>query len=91
MFGVQAVDLRTFIVAGHYDARECLSPETVPLYEAVRLVVGRAPSFERPYIWNDREQFLDMHIARLVKDLNSGGKVAQATNNILSRLKYPPF
>ncbi|NER27571.1 MAG: aromatic amino acid lyase [Symploca sp. SIO1C4] len=91
MFGVQAVDLRTFIVAGHYDARECLSLEMVPLYEAVRLVVGRAPSFERPYIWNDREQFLDMHISRLVTDLNSGGRVAQAANNILSRMNYPPL
>ncbi|WP_287253447.1 aromatic amino acid ammonia-lyase [Moorena sp. SIO4E2] len=87
MFGVQAVDLRTSIVAGHYDARECLSPETVPLYEAVREVVGRPPSFERPYIWNDCEQFLDMHIARLANDLTSGGRLARAANNILSRLK----
>lgn len=87
IFGVQAVDLRAFIVVGHYDARECLSPETVPLYEAVREVVGRPPSSERPYIWNDREQFMDMHIARLVSDLTSGGQVVRATNNILSSLK----
>ena len=87
MFGVQAVDLRTFMVVGHYDARDCLSPETVPLYEAVRQVVGRPPSLERPYIWNDREQFLDLHIARLAQDLTAGDRVARAANNILSRLK----
>ncbi|MFB2837411.1 aromatic amino acid lyase [Floridanema evergladense] len=28
MFGVQAVDLRTFQVAGHYDSRDYLSPAT---------------------------------------------------------------
>ena len=36
MVATQAVDLRTYSTHGHYDAREMLSPATVPLYEAVR-------------------------------------------------------
>jgi phenylalanine ammonia-lyase len=53
MFGVQAVDLRTSQMAGHYDARKCLLPATVKLYAAVRQVVGQPPTSDRPYIWND--------------------------------------
>jgi phenylalanine ammonia-lyase len=62
MFGIQAVDLRTYIVAGHYDARSCLAPASLALYEAVREVIERPPSSEKPYIRNDNEQPLDEHI-----------------------------
>jgi phenylalanine ammonia-lyase len=73
MFGVQAVDLRTYVVAGHYDARPCLSPATLSLYETVCEVVGRSPSASQPYIWNDNEQALDEHIAHIVADLQNQG------------------
>jgi len=78
MFGVQAVDLRTYAVAGHYDARACLSPVTARLYEALREVVGRPPSADRSYIWNDNEQPLDAHIARIAADIAAGGHIPQA-------------
>lgn len=78
MFGVQAVDLRTYIVAGHYDARACLSPASLALYEAVRGVIGRSPSSERPYIRNDNEQPLDEHIQRIAADIAVGGRIPQA-------------
>ncbi len=65
MVATQAVDLRTYSTTGRYDAREMLSPATVPLYEAVRDVVGKPPSAERPYIWNDSDQFLSEHIGAL--------------------------
>ncbi len=81
MFGVQAVDLRTYAVTGYYDARSCLSPATVPLYEAVREVVGRPPSANRPYIWNDDEQPLNAHIARIATDIAASGRIPQAMNN----------
>jgi phenylalanine ammonia-lyase len=83
MFGVQAVDLRTYRVAGHYDGRACLSAGTLRLYEAVRQVVGRPPLADRPYIRNDNEQPLDAHIARIASDLATGGQIAQALNNLL--------
>ena len=87
MFGVQAVDLRTYIVAGHYDARACLSPATSQLYMAVREVIGRPPSADRPYIWNDREQSLDEHIALIAADIAVGNRIVQAVKDSSSSLK----
>jgi phenylalanine ammonia-lyase len=48
IFAVQAADLRTYVIAGHYDATKCLSPATQELYLAVRKVVGKAPSPNHP-------------------------------------------
>jgi phenylalanine ammonia-lyase len=87
MFAVQAVDLRTHQVAGHYDARECLSPLSLPLYKAVRDVVGQPPNTEKSYIWNDNEQSLDIHIAMIAADIAQEGQIVQAMNPILSSLK----
>ena len=87
MFGVQAVDLRTYSIAGHYDACATLSPATRDLYMAVRNVVGVPPSGDRPYIWNDHEQALDIHIAQIAADIASGGQIVAAVNNVLSSLK----
>ncbi|MFB2977836.1 histidine ammonia-lyase [Microseira sp. BLCC-F43] len=87
MFGVQAVDLRTYKIAEHYDGRDTLSPATRELYMAVRNVVGHPPSADRPYIWNDEEQSLDLHIAQIAADIASGGKIVAAVNQILSSLK----
>jgi phenylalanine ammonia-lyase len=78
MFGVQAVDLRTHLVVGHYDARACLSPASSALYQAVREVVGRPPSPDRPYISNDNEQPLDSHIERIAADIAAGGHIPRA-------------
>ena len=89
MFGVQAVDLRTYAVAGHYDARACLSPATSRLYEAVRATVGRPPAADRPYIWNDDEQSLDLHLARIAADIAAGGDIPQAVSDTALSLGFP--
>ena len=78
MFGVQAVDLRSRLVAGHYDARRCLSPATLPLYEALREIVRRPPSADRPYIRNDNEQSLSDHIQRIAADIAACGRIPAA-------------
>jgi phenylalanine ammonia-lyase len=87
MFGVQAVDLRTKLIAEHYDASECVSPTTRELYLAVREVVGVPPSADRPYIRNDNEQPLDDHIARIAADIAAGGRIVAAMQSVLSSLK----
>ena len=87
MFGVQAVDLRTHLIAGHYDATKCLSPATQQLYLAVLQVVGQAPDPERPYIRDDDEQGLDLHIAQIASDIANGGLIVEAIAPILSTLK----
>ncbi len=81
MFGVQAVDLRTYTEVGHYDARACLSPATSRLYEALRQVVGRPPGADRPYIWNDDEQPLEAHIACIAADIAADGCMPQTLSD----------
>ncbi len=71
--GVQAADLRTFLREKHYDARSCLSPATLPLYEAARAVTGRLPSREKPFIRNDDDQPMDAFIELLAKDIAGEG------------------
>ena len=84
MFGIQAVDLRTYAVDGHYDATACLSPATTRLYCAARQVIGVSASADRPYIWDDHDQSLDVHIARLAADIAAGGCLSHAVNDVLS-------
>ena len=87
IFAVQAVDLRSQKVVGHYDARACLSPATRGLYEAVKNVVGVAPSGSRPYIWNDADQSLESHIERIASDISGGGIVPQAVRDLARSLQ----
>jgi phenylalanine ammonia-lyase len=83
MFGVQAVDLRTYTLAGHYDSCEFISPTTLPLYRAVREVVNRPPAIDRPFIRNDNEQPLDLFIAAIAADIASGGHIPQAVQGLV--------
>ena len=69
LFGVQAVDLRSRQTAGHYDAAPLLSPASRALYEGVLQVLGRETSAERPLIYNDDEQEIDVWIAQLEREL----------------------
>jgi phenylalanine ammonia-lyase len=86
-FRVQAVDLRTYTIAGHYDARACLSPETLELYVAVHEAIDRRFSADQLYIWNDHEQALDDHTAHITADIKAEGKIMQAINKIVTSLR----
>ena len=86
LFGVQAADLQTRATAGHYDARATLSPATRGLYEAVRTATGRPASEGRPFLWNDNEQFLDGHVARVVADIQAGGETVRAVAGLVGSL-----
>ena len=86
MFGVQAVDLRTYKVVNHYDASQCLSPATRDLYLSIKQVVGKLPSTKRPYVWNDNEQALDEHIALISADIAAGGQIVQAMTLVIYSL-----
>ncbi len=54
------------------------------MYLAIKEVVGKAPSPERPYIWNDNEQALDEHIALIAADITAGGRIVQAISSVIS-------
>jgi phenylalanine ammonia-lyase len=83
MFGVQAVDLRTYAEVGHYDAQACMSPATARLYEAVRTVVNQPPSANRPYVWNDNERPLDVDIAAIAADIAGDGSIPRAVREVI--------
>lgn len=87
LFSVQAADLRTFALRGHYDARSTLSPATRELYQAVREVVHRPPSASRPYVWNDDEQSLELHIARVAEELSTGDRIASTISCDLAEVE----
>jgi phenylalanine ammonia-lyase len=66
---------------------EVISPTTLALYEAVRDVVGCPPSPDRPYIRNDNQQSLDMHIAAIAANIAAEGIIPQAVNGLVSSLR----
>jgi phenylalanine ammonia-lyase len=86
LFGVQAAELRTAIVLGHYDAAAALSPESLRVYAAVYEIVGRRFDGTRALIWNDDEQELDAWIDALSADIRAGGKVVAAVGSIVDSL-----
>jgi phenylalanine ammonia-lyase len=86
IFGVQAVELRSFVENRTYDPRKGLSPATLPLYEAVRAALDAPPRESRPLIWNDSEQSLDLYIDALAADIRCEGGVVQAIRPVLAGL-----
>lgn len=92
LFAIQAADLKTHQLANHYDARTHLSPLSVKLYTAIKTVVGKPPTPEKPYIWNDNEQTLDEHIQRIVADITANGLIPQAVSDTLHSLtSFTPY
>ncbi|HEY7379356.1 MAG TPA: aromatic amino acid ammonia-lyase [Steroidobacteraceae bacterium] len=75
LFAVQAVELRTQVEGGHYDARRCLSAPTARVYEAVRTVVGSPVTGTRPLMWNDSEVSLEPLVRALLADIAGRGRV----------------
>lgn len=75
---VQAVDLRSHIQTGSFDARPVLAPGTRRLYEAVRAILGRPADSARPLVWDDRGQELDVFVNVLAADLRHGQAIGGA-------------
>jgi phenylalanine ammonia-lyase len=86
LFGVQAAELRTHKVLGHYDASQSLSQASLPLYAAIYEVIGRQFSAEQALIWNDYEQTMDAYIAAITEDIRQGGKIVRAVAGVREAL-----
>ena len=86
LFGIQAVELRSHIECGHYDASQTVSPATLPLYSAVYQVIGRDFDEKQALIWNDYEQAMDDYIAGITKDIMEGGVIVQAIEKVKTSL-----
>ena len=84
IFGVQAADLRTHMVFGHFDARQGLSPESARIYESILKVTGKSPSEKRPFIFDDNEQPLDQLIFKISEDIQAEGVIPQSVKDTVS-------
>ncbi len=78
MFAMQAAELRTFALDNTYDARKALSPPTAKVYEAVYAALGRAPSGQRPLMFDDTDYYFEDMAAALIADLAGRGGVLKA-------------
>ena len=67
--------MRSKMVCGHYDASQTISPLTKDLYSAVYGVIGAKFSAEQALFWNDDQQEIDQYLARIVADLQTGGRI----------------
>ena len=73
--GIQAVELRSKLVSGDYDARAILSEATVPLYLAGRRAASGEPDSLRPLHWNDLEEFIQPKVEGLLASISGRGEV----------------
>jgi phenylalanine ammonia-lyase len=83
IFAVQGVDLRAYIVAGHYDGRSLLGSVGRQLYEAVYDVIDRSPCQKKPLVFNDSEQSLEDYLEQLSEDIREDGVLVAAVSPIL--------
>ena len=82
LFGVQAAELRTKLIEGHYNASKSISPGTLGLYSAVYEVIGQQFNADKALFRNDYEQCIDEYIAAITADIKSGGKVVEAVTAV---------
>lgn len=88
IFGIQAVELRSYAVAGTYDARAVLSPATRALYLAARVAAGAdLPAGDRPLVWNDTETFIDTKVRALMTDIAIRGRLFDAMASVRESLR----
>lgn len=86
VFGVQAVSLRAEAMTGSFDPRPLLSPSTSVLYDAVLDVLGHDRNSDKPIVWNDDEQSLEIMIQTLQADIAKDGVAAGAMALVMGAL-----
>jgi phenylalanine ammonia-lyase len=87
VMGVQAVELRTALTTGGYDATDALSPATRELYAAVRRAAGGEPDAARPMVWDDLDGFLEPKVEGVLAGVADGGAVVEAMAGVRESLR----
>jgi phenylalanine ammonia-lyase len=78
IFAVQAVDLRAYMLHGHYDGRVLIGSSVLPLYEAVYKTLGSPVNDVSPLVFNDADQSLESNLASLAENIRNEGSIVQA-------------
>jgi phenylalanine ammonia-lyase len=84
---VQAVELRSKLATGSYDARTILSPATQALYVLARSAAAGPPDAARPLHWNDLEEFFQPKVEGLLADINGRGKALCSMSSVVTSLR----
>lgn len=87
LFGIQAVDLRSYLAIGHYDGRKILSPSMCHLYEAILKTLNLNYWETKPFIQNDNEQSLEEYIRQISRDIAGGGYIPQSVAHVVANFK----
>ncbi len=73
VFAVQAVELRSHLVADTYDASGVLSESTNALYIAARTAAHRAPQADKPLVCNDNDDgFIQPRVEGVLTAIRNG-------------------
>jgi phenylalanine ammonia-lyase len=83
---VQAVELRTKLVQGTYDARAALSPATRSLYNAAREAAAGPPQSARALHWNDLEEFIQPKVEGVLRSITGRGPVLASVTGIIDNI-----
>ena len=65
LFSLQSIDLQSKKTLGHYNGRALLGKTLGSLYETLHEILDVEPSESRPYLFDDRDRWLEDHLARL--------------------------
>ena len=84
IFSVQALDLRAKSNLGHYDGRAMLGSLAVGLYEAVCETMNCHPGKDKPFLFNDRDQWPEEQLALIYENIRSHGTIVKAVDPILA-------
>lgn len=91
IFAVQALDLRAKSSLGHYDGRGMLGSLAVPLYEAICQAMDHQPRSDRPFLFDDRDHWLEQQQAALLGNIREHGDVVKAIDPILESFDENQF
>ena len=87
VFGVQAVELRSKLVADSYDATEVLSPATRALYRAAREAADGPPTADKPMVWDDLDGFIEPKVHGIMGQIVDRGPVVDAVSGVAEALR----
>lgn len=84
---VQAVELRSHVVTGTYDATGVLSPATARLYAAARTAALGPPDAARPLHWRDLDEFIQPKLEGILAALGATGPILETLGEVRGRLR----
>ena len=83
LFSVQALDLRSKQLFGHFDGRELLGDQMTDVYETTLSALDILPTKDSPYLIDDSDRWLESDIETLEKALSGSSPLTDAMNPLI--------